>query len=320
MSFDYSNQVVIVTGGAKGIGRGISLAFGAAGATVVSADVDEPAGADLTAAAADLDGSVHFVAIDVSTADGCQSLVDTTMDMGGRVDVVCNNVGIQPMSSYVRAHELPEGDWDRILAVNLKSAFLMAKYAIPHMQAQGGGVIINTASVQGLQSAPMVSAYAASKGGILSLTQQLSLDYAVDNIRVLSVNPGTIDTPLGGRSRGGQCATGRNITSGPAGQLGGEPSHRPYWATRGHRARGVVPGLRRRFVHDRFVGQRGRRHDGQGRLGLTLYQVAQALETAPALFRNLRWDGHALLTTVLDRLQDRADRNAAAARSHARRR
>lgn len=196
MSFDYSNKVVIVTGGAKGIGRAISLAFGAAGATVVSADVDEPAGGELTAAAADLDGSVHFAAVDVSTADGCRSLVETAMGIGGRVDILCNNVGIQPMSTYVRAHELPEEDWDRILAVNLKSAFLMAKYAIPHMQAQGGGIIINTASVQGLQSAPMVSAYAASKGGILSLTQQLSLDYAVDNIRVLAVNPGTIDTPL----------------------------------------------------------------------------------------------------------------------------
>ena len=86
--------------------------------------------------------------------------------------------------------------WDRILDVNLKSAFFMTKYAVPYMKTQGGGVIINTASVQGLQSAMAVSAYAASKGGILSLTRQLALEYAADNIRVLAVSPGTIDTPL----------------------------------------------------------------------------------------------------------------------------
>jgi NAD(P)-dependent dehydrogenase (short-subunit alcohol dehydrogenase family) len=86
--------------------------------------------------------------------------------------------------------------WDLILGVNLKSCYLMSKYAIPEMRRRGGGAIINTASVQGLQSAKGVSAYAASKGGMLSLTRQLALEYAQHNIRVLAVNPGTIDTPL----------------------------------------------------------------------------------------------------------------------------
>jgi NAD(P)-dependent dehydrogenase (short-subunit alcohol dehydrogenase family) len=115
---------------------------------------------------------------------------------GGGLDILCNNAGIQPRAAYAPAHELPEEMWDRILAVNLKSAFLMTKYSIPHLRRRGGGVIVNTASVQGLQSAKEVSAYAASKGGLLSLTRQLALEYAEDHIRVLAVNPGSVDTPL----------------------------------------------------------------------------------------------------------------------------
>ena len=114
----------------------------------------------------------------------------------GGVDILCNNVGIQPTDCYLPAHELPEELWDRIINVNLKSRFLMVKYCVPMMKKRGGGVIINMASVQGLQSAKGISAYAASKGGDLSLVRQLALDYAEDNIRVVAVNPGTIETPL----------------------------------------------------------------------------------------------------------------------------
>lgn len=190
------DKTVIVTGGAKGIGRAITLAFAREGARVVSADVDDAAGAELAALASDLDGSVRYRHADVSKAGDCSALVSQTVADWGGVDVLCNNVGIQPTASYMRCHEMPEETWDRILDVNLKSAFLMCKYAIPHMQRKGGGVIISTASVQGLMSAPLVPAYAASKGGILSLTRNLCLDYAQDNIRVVAVNPGTVDTPL----------------------------------------------------------------------------------------------------------------------------
>lgn len=189
-------KTVIVTGGAKGIGRAICVAFCAEGANVACADVDEAAGAEMGPLTEEYPGSLRFFRSDVSKADECAQLVRDTVAQWGTVDVLCNNVGIQPTHSYLRAHEMPEEMWDRILDVNLKSAFLMSKYAIPHMQKAGRGVIINTASVQGLMSAYQVPAYAASKGGILSLTRQLSLDYAEDNIRVLAVNPGTIDTPL----------------------------------------------------------------------------------------------------------------------------
>lgn len=190
----FADKIVIVTGGAKGIGRAICLAFAGEGARVLCADVDEEAGGQLEKDTAGL--TVRFQRADVSRSPDCRALVEAAVTRWGGVDVLCNNVGIQPPTSYLPAHELPEEAWDRIIDVNLKSFFLMAKYCVPSMQQRGGGVIINTASVQGLQSAKGVSAYAASKGGILSLTRQLALEYARDHIRVLAVNPGTIDTPL----------------------------------------------------------------------------------------------------------------------------
>lgn len=196
MPADYTGKTVIVTGGAKGIGRGISLTFAENGANVVAADVDTKAGQQIEKDAANLAGRVLFSNSDVGKDDACAALVQKAVDEFGSVEILCNNVGIQPTSSYVPLHELPEDLWDAILTVNLKSAYLMGRHAIPVMQKQGGGVIINTASVQGIQSALGVSAYAASKGGMIMLTRQLALEYAKDNIRVLAVNPGTIETPL----------------------------------------------------------------------------------------------------------------------------
>lgn len=199
---DFTGKAVIVTGGGKGIGRAISLAFAQAGAGVLCADVDDGAGQAVVDAAADAPGQVVYQHADVATATACSGLVDEAVELWGGVDVLVNNVGIQPLDSYLPAHELPEEMWDRIINVNLKSGFLMTKYAVPVMKGRGGGVIINTASVQGLQSANDIPAYAASKGGMLSLTRQLALDYAADNIRVLAVNPGTIETPLAAASTG----------------------------------------------------------------------------------------------------------------------
>jgi NAD(P)-dependent dehydrogenase (short-subunit alcohol dehydrogenase family) len=194
---EFTGKTVIVTGAALGMGKAAAVAFANEGANVTLADINRQAAEKAVAEIKrGRKGKGLFIEADVSKSDACARVVRETVRAFGGVDVLFNNVGIQPPSSYKPAHELPEEDWDRIIDVNLKSRFLMAKFAIPEMKKRGGGVIINNASVQGIQSMKGVSAYAASKGGDLSLTRQLALDYAADNIRVLAVCPGAMDTPM----------------------------------------------------------------------------------------------------------------------------
>jgi NAD(P)-dependent dehydrogenase (short-subunit alcohol dehydrogenase family) len=191
-----SAKVVIISGGAHGIGRASALAFAREGCRVAVADIDRAAGEQLASGSRSATGEIAFFQADVSRAAGARDVVERAVAAFGGVDILFNNVGIQPPNSYRTAEHLDEAVWDRIMEVNAKSCFLMCKYAIPEMLKHGGGVIINNASVQALQSQKLVPAYAASKGAVLSLTRNLALDYADKNIRAVAICPGSVDTPM----------------------------------------------------------------------------------------------------------------------------
>ncbi|HEV7204953.1 MAG TPA: 3-oxoacyl-ACP reductase [Jatrophihabitans sp.] len=191
MSDRLAGKVAVITGAGSGIGRATAQRFAAEGAKVVCADVDAEAGDKV---AAEVDGT--YIRVDVTSEEQVRDLFQAAVDEYGRLDIAFNNAGISPpdddsiLSTGMDA-------WKRVQEVNLTSVYLCCKYAIEHMQAGGGGSIINTASfVAVMGSATSQISYTASKGGVLAMSRELGVQFAREGIRVNALCPGPVNTPL----------------------------------------------------------------------------------------------------------------------------
>jgi NAD(P)-dependent dehydrogenase (short-subunit alcohol dehydrogenase family) len=185
------NKVAIITGAASGIGRAAALRFAQEGAKVVVADLNEETGVAL---ANEIGGT--FVQVNVADEQSVKSMYDKVIEVYGGIDVLFNNAGISPADDdSILTTELDA--WKRVQDVNLTSVYLCCKYGIPHLLARGGGSIINTASfVAVMGSATSQVSYTASKGGVLSMSRELGVQFAREGIRVNALCPGPVNTPL----------------------------------------------------------------------------------------------------------------------------
>jgi NAD(P)-dependent dehydrogenase (short-subunit alcohol dehydrogenase family) len=192
-----NDRVVLLTGGATGIGRAIALDMAAAGATVAIGDTNADGAQRTVEEIQSAGGTASFRSCDVAEPDQVAALVNAAVADFGRIDVLVNDAGISGGSR--RLHELDIDAWDRTIAVNLRGTFLCARAAIPHLLRQPRSAMVNIASTYGIIGAPLAPSYCASKGGIVNLTRQLAVDYSPDGLRVNAICPGYIDTDMGGR-------------------------------------------------------------------------------------------------------------------------
>lgn len=193
MAQRFKDKAVIVTGGGKGIGRAAAVAFADEGASVAIADIDAAAGEETKRIIEQAGGRAIVIAGDIADETYVRHAVQETVSQFGGVDVLHNNAGVIRYGTVV---EQSADDWDYQININLRAIFLTCKYCIPEMRKRGGGAIVNMSSVQAMASQRTVAAYAASKGGVTSLTTTIALDHARENIRCNCVAPGSIHTPM----------------------------------------------------------------------------------------------------------------------------
>lgn len=216
-----NGKVAIVTGGAAGLGSAVALAFAREGAHLVIADRDGQNGRATLEKARIHRSDAAFIQTDIASEPDVSRLVQAALDLHGRIDVLYNNAAILFHDRDARAHELSLEVWDSIMRVNLRGFFLCSKQVIPAMLSQGSGSIIHVGSPTGfLGCAPTLTAYSTSKGGILGLTRVMAASYARDGIRVNSIIPGTMDTPMNAAILADQDTRERLREAVPMGRLG----------------------------------------------------------------------------------------------------
>jgi NAD(P)-dependent dehydrogenase (short-subunit alcohol dehydrogenase family) len=215
------DKVAIITGAASGIGRASAILFANEGARVMAVDLNEEG---VARTAGDIEGagrSCTFRRCDVSDTVQVQETVEATLKKLGRIDVLFNNAGIDLSKDVVET--TPE-EWDHVLAVNLRSVFLMMRAVIPQMRRQGGGSIVNMASGLGIRPRPTLAAYCASKGGVIALSKAAATEVGADGIRVNALCPGMIDTEMNRRviesNPSGEEALVRMMLNYPLGRMG----------------------------------------------------------------------------------------------------
>jgi len=193
-----NNKVAIITGAGSGQGRAAAMIFAREGAKVVVSDWKPELGDETVTLVKRAGGEAIFVRTDVSESADVQNLVRTTVSTFGRIDIIYNNAGVGFSSPLSMSDVIntPEADWDRVIAINLRSMYLTAKYGIPEMIKSGGGSIINTASIAALIGSEAAHAYTAAKGGMVALSRALAVEFGPKNIRVNCICPGAIDTPM----------------------------------------------------------------------------------------------------------------------------
>ena len=192
MNLDLSGKVAVVTGGAMGIGEATSRKLAMAGASVAILDRNEEAGSRTAGEVRSAGGRCSYYLCDVGQGHEIEHTIKKVVEQEHRIDILVSNAGIQHYGDVITT---TEQDWDRVLAINLKGCFLIAKFCVPHMLDRGGAIVV-LGSVQSFTAIKNSVAYVTSKHALLGLTRAMALDYASNGIRVNCVCPGTIDTPM----------------------------------------------------------------------------------------------------------------------------
>lgn len=212
------DKVALITGGSSGIGRAVALAWAREGAKVVVSDLDRGGGEETVEQVRTAGGEAIFIAADVGKPEECEALVRGAVEKFGRLDIACNNAGIggpqAPTADY------PLDGWAQVIGINLSGVFYGMKYQLPAMLKNGGGAIINMASILGAVGFAGAPAYAAAKHGVVGLTQTAALEYSAQGVRINAVGPGFIHTPMISALEDNKAVNDMLVAAHPIGRLG----------------------------------------------------------------------------------------------------